>query len=114
MFNHQDRALLYAIAHSLNIIIEKENLIVATVADIQAQSAKLITEVTAETNAETAVAALVTGLQKQVTDLTAQLNTAIANGADPPVPRWTRRLGARRNGLRPFFVYAAGAGGTAA
>ncbi len=64
-------------------LIHMEQNLMTTVKDIEDQSAALVTEVRAETNAVEAVKTAFAGLQSQVADLTQQLKDALANGADP-------------------------------
>ncbi len=64
-------------------LIHMEQNLMTTVKDIEDQSAALVTEVRAETNAVEAVKTAFAGLQSQVADLTQELKDALANGADP-------------------------------
>jgi seryl-tRNA synthetase len=57
--------------------------IMASIADIKAQSDALLAKVTAETDEVTAIKTFVDGLKAQLTDVQAQLAAAIAAGADP-------------------------------
>jgi len=71
----------------LNIVLSRLNLkrnhsIMATLADIQAKAAQIIAGVTANTNALSAIAAVIDADHAQITELKAELDAALANG-DP-------------------------------
>lgn len=82
LLHHDAHGLAAILANQSHIHKELRN-IMATLADIKAQSAALIDSVKAETDLVTAIKTYVEGLKAQMTDLAAQLAAAIAAGGDP-------------------------------
>lgn len=76
---------LNRIERKLDIIIWKERNIVTLLDDVQAAEDKALAAIQANTNALGAVADAIRNKDAQIADLTAQLATAIANGAPADV-----------------------------
>lgn len=67
----------------VRLIIGKDETMAKTLAEIEADAQATLVKVQAETNAISAISIVITDYKKQISDLTAELNTAIANQADP-------------------------------
>lgn len=69
--------------HQINLAIQLEQVLMATVDDIQAKIADLMTKVEAEHDATQAIITYVSGMKSQMDDLTTQLKTALEGAVDP-------------------------------
>jgi FlaG/FlaF family flagellin (archaellin) len=86
VFEQHIKALLAGQATTINLLnqlVKGQSDMAATLKDIQTKMAALQASVAANTTVDTSILTLIQGFKAQLTDLSTQLQAAIANGNDP-------------------------------